>query len=153
MQPNTNVLLAGTDQTDEVSHQILGPAHQERTGRHAQPVLRPRRRHRPARPPARRTARASWPARITPQTPDSASSASSLKGNPDILASSDHGFAPQWYAIDAALPLKELGLQSIEQSGNCRATADLAAKECEAGATAQIYLNMKGRQTHDPARP
>ena len=41
----------------------------------------------------------------------------SLVGHdPDILASSDHGFAPQWLAIDAALPLKQLGLQDVEQT-------------------------------------
>ena len=146
------MLLAGTDQTDEVSHQILGlltkkapdgtrnPYYDRVAGTGPRDHRLAERRGFLAGAYHSADARLGLVRKLT-------------HGNPDILASSDHGFAPQWYAIDAALPLKELGLQSVEQSGNCRATADLAAKECEAGATAQIYLNMKGRQTHDPASP
>ena len=63
-------------------------------------------------------------------------------GDPTILASSDHGFAPQWLAINAGKILFDAGLQSAEQTSNCRpkAATDLA-KECEAGGTAQIYVN------------
>jgi 2',3'-cyclic-nucleotide 2'-phosphodiesterase (5'-nucleotidase family) len=78
----------------------------------------------------------------------------------DVLASSDHGFAPQWLAIDAALPLKQLGLQDVEQTSNCRVPSGseptkFIAKQCEAGGTAQIYLNLKGRDPDgvlDPAQ-
>ncbi|HKN96779.1 MAG TPA: 5'-nucleotidase C-terminal domain-containing protein, partial [Pseudonocardiaceae bacterium] len=77
----------------------------------------------------------------------------------DVLASSDHGFAPQWLAVDAPLVLKQLGLQDVEQTGNCRPAAASApggtvAKACWAGATAQIYLDLKGRNPDgvlDPA--
>jgi predicted AlkP superfamily phosphohydrolase/phosphomutase len=63
-------------------------------------------------------------------------------GDPTIFASSDHGFAPQWLAINAGKILFDAGLQSAEQTSNCRprAATDLA-KECEAGGTAQIYVN------------
>ncbi|HKN98704.1 MAG TPA: 5'-nucleotidase C-terminal domain-containing protein, partial [Pseudonocardiaceae bacterium] len=57
------------------------------------------------------------------------------------------------------LVLKQLGLQDVEQTGNCRPAAASApggtvAKACWAGATAQIYLNLNGRDPDgvlDPA--
>ncbi len=70
---------------------------------------------------------------------------------------SDHGFAPQWYAVNVSKVLVDLGLQEREQSGNCRKAAndpgtttpgDTLAKECHAGGTSQIYINLAGR---DPA--
>ncbi len=149
LQPDTEVLLAGTDQTDEVSHQILGLLTPTAPDGTREPVLRPGRRHRPAGPPAGRAR--GLPARrlLTRPTRGSASSARYC-ATPDILASSDHGFAPQWYAIDAPLVLKQLGLQDVEQTGNCRpaaasAAGETIAKACWAGGTAQIYLNLKGR--------
>jgi len=82
-----------------------------------------------------------------------------LMGEPDVttFVSSDHGFAPQWFAVNVSKVLVDLGLQEREQSGNCRKAAndpgttipgDTLAKECHAGGTAQIYLNVAGR---DPA--
>jgi predicted AlkP superfamily phosphohydrolase/phosphomutase len=76
-----------------------------------------------------------------------------------VFASSDHGFAPQWYAVNVSKALVDLGLQEREQSGNCRKAAndpgppppvagDTLAKECHAGGTSQIYINLAGR---DPA--
>jgi 2',3'-cyclic-nucleotide 2'-phosphodiesterase (5'-nucleotidase family)/predicted AlkP superfamily phosphohydrolase/phosphomutase len=66
------------------------------------------------------------------------------------FASSDHGFAPQWWAVNVSKVLVDLGLQGAEQTGNCRkaATGATLAKECHAGGTSQIYLNLAGR---DPA--
>ena len=67
------------------------------------------------------------------------------------FVASDHGFAPQFLAIDASLPLVELGLLSKPQTSNCRPPAGETigkAKVCWAGGTAQIYLNVAGR---DPA--
>ncbi|HEY7198112.1 MAG TPA: 5'-nucleotidase C-terminal domain-containing protein [Gaiellaceae bacterium] len=71
--------------------------------------------------------------------------ARSLMGHgPTTFASSDHGFAPQWLAINAGTVLKNAGLQDIAQTANCRpavgSTATLA-KACWAGGTAQIYVN------------
>ncbi len=67
-----------------------------------------------------------------------------------VFASSDHGFAPQWRAVNVSKVLKDIGLQGAEQTGNCRKAASGAtlAKECHAGGTAQIYINLAGR---DPA--
>ncbi|HEX6027110.1 MAG TPA: 5'-nucleotidase C-terminal domain-containing protein [Solirubrobacter sp.] len=67
---------------------------------------------------------------------------------------SDHGFAPQFLAIDASKVLVDLGLLRKPQVSNCRVQSvadgeDLGkAKACYAGGTVQIYLNLAGR---DPA--
>jgi len=65
------------------------------------------------------------------------------------FVSSDHGFAPQFLAIDASKVLVDLGLLSIPQTSNCRpATGETIgkAKACWAGGTVQIYLNLAGRE-------
>ncbi|MEJ2353644.1 MAG: alkaline phosphatase family protein, partial [Anaerolineales bacterium] len=61
-----------------------------------------------------------------------------------VFATSDHGFAPQWYAVNVSKVLADQGL-ATEQSSNCRASAGDMAKECHAGSTSQIYINLKGR--------
>jgi 2',3'-cyclic-nucleotide 2'-phosphodiesterase (5'-nucleotidase family)/predicted AlkP superfamily phosphohydrolase/phosphomutase len=71
--------------------------------------------------------------------------------NPTTFVSSDHGFAPQFLAIDASRVLVDLGLLSRPQTSNCRpGTGETIgrAKACWAGGTVQIYLNVAGR---DPA--
>ncbi len=79
--------------------------------------------------------------------------AQSLMGDDDLstFVSSDHGFAPQFLAIDASKVLVDLGLLSRPQTSNCRpATGETIgkAKACWAGGALQIYLNLAGR---DPA--
>jgi 2',3'-cyclic-nucleotide 2'-phosphodiesterase (5'-nucleotidase family) len=65
-----------------------------------------------------------------------------MGGNPTTIAASDHGFAPQWYAVNAAKVLSDAGIQTPEQPSNCRAAATTnLAKACWAGGTAQIYVN------------
>ncbi|WP_375481618.1 alkaline phosphatase family protein [uncultured Jatrophihabitans sp.] len=146
LQPDTDVLLAGTDQTDEVSHQMLGLITPKAPDGTRNPYY-----DRVAGAGARdhRTAqRLGYIRGAYHSADDRLGLVRSLIGSDaDILASSDHGFAPQWYAIDSALPLKQLGLQDVEQTGNCRpaSTGTTIAKSCEAGGTAQIYLSVKGR--------
>ena len=77
--------------------------------------------------------------------------AQSLLREEATFVSSDHGFAPQFAAIDASKVLVDLGLLSRPQTSNCRpATGETIgkAKACWAGGTVQIYLNLAGR---DPA--
>jgi 2',3'-cyclic-nucleotide 2'-phosphodiesterase (5'-nucleotidase family) len=60
----------------------------------------------------------------------------------------DHGFAPQFAAIDASQVLVDLGLLSNPQTSNCRPAAGETlgmAKACWAGGTVQIYLNLANR--------
>jgi 2',3'-cyclic-nucleotide 2'-phosphodiesterase (5'-nucleotidase family)/predicted AlkP superfamily phosphohydrolase/phosphomutase len=69
-----------------------------------------------------------------------------MGSNPTTFAGSDHGFAPQWYAVNAAKILTDAGLQTPEQPSNCRAASGTnQAKACWAGGTAQIYINLVGR--------
>ncbi len=76
-----------------------------------------------------------------------------MGGSPTTFASSDHGFAPQWYAVNAGKVLFDAGLTSAEVSANCRAilpttrtgTEFTYAKACWAGGTVQIYINLAGR--------
>ena len=70
-----------------------------------------------------------------------------MGGNPTTMATADHGFAPQWYAVNAAKVLADAGLQSTEQAGNCRiaTTGTTQAKACYAGGTAEIYISLIGR--------
>ena len=75
--------------------------------------------------------------------------ARSLMGkDPTTFIGSDHGFAPQFLAIDASKVLVDLGLLSRPQTSNCRpATGETIgkAKACFAGGAVQIYLNLAGR--------
>src|SRR6266487_2684582 len=71
-----------------------------------------------------------------------------LGGSPTTFASSDHGFAPQWEAVNARKVLFDASVNgnSLQASGgntasNCRAVASDLAKACWAGGTAQIYIN------------
>ena len=71
-----------------------------------------------------------------------------LGGNPTTFASSDHGFAPQWQAVNARKVLFDASVNgnSLHASGgntasNCRGVASDLTKACWAGGTAQIYIN------------
>jgi 2',3'-cyclic-nucleotide 2'-phosphodiesterase (5'-nucleotidase family) len=69
--------------------------------------------------------------------------------DPTTFVASDHGFAPQFLAVDASKVLVDLGLLSKPQTSNCRpATGETIgkAKACWAGGTVQIYLNLAGRE-------
>jgi 2',3'-cyclic-nucleotide 2'-phosphodiesterase (5'-nucleotidase family)/predicted AlkP superfamily phosphohydrolase/phosphomutase len=86
------------------------------------------------------------------ESDDTLTLARSLVGDdPTTFVGSDHGFAPQFLAIDASKVLVDLGLLSRPQTSNCRpATGETIgmAKACWAGGAVQIYLNLQGR---DPA--
>jgi len=75
--------------------------------------------------------------------------ARSLVGtDPTTFVASDHGFAPQFLAIDGSQPLVDLNLLSKAQTSNCRTGATEPrplAVACWAGGTLQIYLNVVGR--------
>ena len=74
-----------------------------------------------------------------------------LRGETTFVAL-DHGFGPQFAAVDGDSVRVELGLLSKPQTANRRpATGETIgrAKACGAGGAVQIYLNLEGR---DPAR-
>jgi 2',3'-cyclic-nucleotide 2'-phosphodiesterase (5'-nucleotidase family) len=72
-----------------------------------------------------------------------------LGGTPNIIATSDHGFAAQWLAVNAGKVLADAAIQKngdgTEVFSNCRAATGAGAinlaKACWAGGTAQIYVN------------
>jgi len=71
-----------------------------------------------------------------------------MGGNPATFASSDHGFAPQWYAVNARRVLYETMVNGVrlQESGantasNCGAITSDLAKACWAGGTIQVYVN------------
>lgn len=75
-----------------------------------------------------------------------------MHGNVSMFVASDHGFAPQFLAIDASQVLVDLGLLSHPQTSNCRPASGETigmAKACWAGGTVQIYLNVEGREPAD----
>jgi 2',3'-cyclic-nucleotide 2'-phosphodiesterase (5'-nucleotidase family) len=145
-----DLLLAGVPTTDEFSHQFLGlvtptlpnggpnPAYDDtnvdgvKDGRVAQ--------------------REAYIKAAYNEADDVLTRARELMGkDPDTFVASDHGFGPQFLAIDASLPLVQLGLLSKPQTANCRtATGETIgkAKACWAGGALQVYLNVAGR---DPA--
>ncbi len=83
-----------------------------------------------------------------------------------VFASSDHGFAPAYYGVNAGLALQQAGVTDAEQTDNCRVPPPIEpgspdteprrepdapptgprAKACWAGGTAQIYLNVVDRE-------
>ncbi len=79
-----------------------------------------------------------------------------IGGNPTTFATSDHGFAAQWLAVNANKVLFDAGLTTTEVASNCKTTNQQidvptssgtkkvyvdSAKACVAGGTAQIYVN------------
>jgi len=149
VQPDTDLLFLGNPVTDEFSHQFMAlytptdingnpnPYYDDATNDDV--------------PDGRVEVREGY-VRAAYQEADSLLALGRLLMGEDatVFASSDHGFAPQWYAVNVSKVLVDLGLQGAEQTSNCRKAASGAtrAKECHAGGTAQIYINLAGR---DPA--
>jgi hypothetical protein len=103
LQPDTDVLLAGTDQTDEVSHQILGLLTPTAPDGSANPYYD---RVAGSGPRDDRLAQRAGYLRDAYRSADARLAlVRSILRNSDVLASSDHGFAPQWLAVDAPLVL------------------------------------------------
>ena len=148
-----DLLLAGVPTTDEFSHQFMGLVSPTLPNGAANPAYDDVQVDGGAKDG--RVSQREGFIRAAYQEADAfLTKARSLMGkDPTTFVSSDHGFAPQFLAIDASLPLVELGLLSKPQTGNCRpATGETIgkAKACWAGGALQIYLNVVGR---DPATP
>ena len=83
-----------------------------------------------------------------------------MGGNPVTFAGSDHGFAPQWYAVNANKVLNEATVNGISlhasnaDASNCRAAATDITKACWAGGTIQVYVNptLPAGVTYDAVR-
>ncbi len=145
-----DLLLAGVPTTDEFQHQFLGLVTRTLPNGHANPAyddvnLDGVKDHRVSQ-------RSKFIRQAYIEADETLALARKLMArDPTTFVASDHGFAPQFLAIDASKVLVDLGLLSKPQTSNCRpATGETIgkAKACWAGGTVQIYLNLAGR---DPA--
>jgi 2',3'-cyclic-nucleotide 2'-phosphodiesterase (5'-nucleotidase family) len=158
VQPDTDLLMLGNPVTDEFQHQFLGltvpvdmdgdpnPYFDDLTNDDV--------------PDNRVDEREGYIRSAYEEADETLELGLDLMGGLDettVFATSDHGFAPQWYAVNSSTALVEMGLQEREQSSNCRKAAndpgtstagDTLVKECHAGGTVQFYVNLAGR---DPA--
>ena len=146
-----DLALVGYPVTDEVQHQFLGLVTKTLPGGKPNPAYDDVQSN--GTPDGRVSAREAFIRRAYEGADATLALARSLMGsqNPTTFVSSDHGFAPQFLAIDASKVLVDLGLLSRPQTSNCRpATGETLgkAKACWAGGAVQIYLNLAGR---DPA--
>jgi 2',3'-cyclic-nucleotide 2'-phosphodiesterase (5'-nucleotidase family) len=141
LQPDTDVALVGYPVTDEFSHQFMAlttptdidgapnPYYDDLEGN--------------GTPDGRIAIRDGYIKSAYHEADAKLGLARSLMApNTTVFAGSDHGFAPQWYAVNAPKILTDAGIQTPEQPSNCRAAATTnLAKACWAGGTAQIYVN------------
>ncbi|MET0740343.1 MAG: 5'-nucleotidase C-terminal domain-containing protein [Candidatus Nanopelagicales bacterium] len=145
-----DLLLVGMPTTDEFQHQFLGLVSTDLPGGAPNPAFDDVDLNGVA--DGRVAEREAFLRTAYQESDQTLALARSLMGkDPTTIVASDHGFAPQFLAIDASQPLVELGLLSRPQTSNCRpATGETIgkAKVCWAGGAAQIYLNVAGR---DPA--
>jgi 2',3'-cyclic-nucleotide 2'-phosphodiesterase (5'-nucleotidase family)/predicted AlkP superfamily phosphohydrolase/phosphomutase len=145
-----DLFLVGMPTTDEFSHQFLGLVSRRLPGGAPNPAYDDV--DLDGVPDGRVAAREGFIRTAYAESDRTLALARSLVGrDPTTFVSSDHGFAPQFLAVDASKVLVDLGLLSRPQTSNCRlATGETIgkAKACWAGGTVQIYLNVAGR---DPA--
>ena len=142
-----DLLLAGYPTTDEFQHQFLGLVSPTLPNGAANPAYDDVQVN--GTPDGRLAQREAFLRRAYEGSDATLALARSLMGkDPTTFVSSDHGFAPQFLAIDASKVLVSLGLLSKPQTSNCRPASGETigkAKACWAGGTVQVYLNLAGR--------
>lgn len=145
-----DLMLVGFPTTDEFSHQFLGLVTRRLPNGDRNPAYDDADLN--GTPDRRVKAREGYLKAAYREADQTLRLARTLVGHdPTTFVASDHGFAPQFLAVDASKVLVDLGLLSKPQTSNCRpATGETIgrAKACWAGGTVQIYLNQAGR---DPA--
>lgn len=141
LQPNTDIAFVGYPFTDEVSHQFMALTTPTDMDGAPNPTYDDTDYN--GIPDNRVAAREGYIRSAYHEADAKLALARQLMGgNPTTFAGSDHGFAPQWYAVNAGKILSDAGIQAPEQASNCRAAATTnLAKACWAGGTAQIYVN------------
>ena len=141
-----DLVLAGYPITDEFQHQFLGLITPNLPNGDASPAYDDVQVN--GTPDGRVDQRTKFIQRAYKGADDTLGLIQSQMKKADTFVASDHGFAPQFLAIDASKVLVDLGLLSRPQTSNCRpATGETIgkAKACWAGGTVQIYLNLAGR--------
>ena len=161
VQPDTDMLFLGNPVTDEFSHQFLGLVSPTDMDGDPNPYFDDLTND--DVPDGRVEIREGYIRSAYAEADQTLGLGRSLMGVDEttVFASSDHGFAPQWFAVNAGKVLCDAGLQcngagqpTVEVFSNCRAGIGTGAinmaKACWAGGTAQIYVNLAGR---DPTGP
>ena len=144
-----DLVLAGYPTTDEFSHQFLGLVTKRLINGKPNPAYDDVQVN--GTPDHRVAQRRGFIRQAYAGADDQLAFVQKLLKRETTFVTSDHGFAPQFAAVDASSVLVELGLLSKPQTSNCRpATGETIgkAKACWAGGAVQIYLNLEGR---DPA--
>jgi hypothetical protein len=147
LQPDTDLAMVGYPVTDEFSHQFMGLYTPTDMDGDPNPYFD---NVDGLGPPDGRTAIREGYVRSSYHQADVrlGLARSLMGGNPTTFAASDHGFAPQWYAVNARKVLFDAQVDgiSLHASGastasNCGATTSDLTKACWAGGTIQIYVN------------
>ncbi len=140
LQPDTDVALVGYPVTDEFSHQFMGLVTPTDIDGNPNPYYDDLEGN--GTPDNRVDIREGYIRSAYHEADAKLALTRSFMPGATVFAGSDHGFAPQWYAVNAAKVLSDAGIQTPEQPSNCRAAATTnLAKACWAGGTAQIYVN------------
>ena len=140
LQPNTDVAFVGYPVTDEFSHQFMALVTPTDMDGNPNPYYDDLEGN--GTPDGRIAIREGYIKSAYHEADAKLALVRSYLSNATVIAGSDHGFAPQWYAVNAAKVLSDAGIQSPEQPSNCRAAATTnLAKACWAGGTAQVYVN------------
>jgi len=145
VQPDTDLLLLGNPVTDEFSHQFMGLVTPTDIDGNPNPYFDDLTND--DIPDVRTEIREGYIRSAYEEADQTLELGRSLINGETTFVSSDHGFAPQWYAVNASKALFDLGY-GPEQTSNCRAVAATLVKECHAGGTVQFYIDLAGR---DPA--
>jgi 2',3'-cyclic-nucleotide 2'-phosphodiesterase (5'-nucleotidase family) len=147
LQPDTDLAMVGYPVTDEFSHQFMGLYTPTDMDGDPNPYFD---NVDGVGPPDGRTAIREGYVRSAYHEADAklGLARSLMGGNPTTIAGSDHGFAPQWYAVNARKVLFDAQVDgiSLQASGgatasNCGATTTDLTKACWAGGAIQIYVN------------
>jgi 2',3'-cyclic-nucleotide 2'-phosphodiesterase (5'-nucleotidase family)/predicted AlkP superfamily phosphohydrolase/phosphomutase len=147
VQPDTDLLLLGNPVTDEFSHQFMALYSPRDIDGNPNPYFDDVQND--DVPDGRTDEREGFVKAAYEEADSTLGLGRSLMG-PDatVFASSDHGFAPQWFAVNTRKVLFDATVDgmSVQGSGgsgtgNCTAVASDLAKGCWAGGTVQIYVN------------
>jgi 2',3'-cyclic-nucleotide 2'-phosphodiesterase (5'-nucleotidase family) len=157
VQPDTDLLMLGAPTTDEFSHQFMGLVTPTDIDGRPNPYFDDLTNDNV--PDGRTAIREGYIRSAYTEADETLEHGIDLiGGDPTVFVASDHGFAPQWYAVNAPKVLADAGIQSPEQPSNCRAATGTGpvnlAKACWAGGTAQIYVNttLPTGQTYEGVR-
>ena len=153
-----DLLLLGTPLTDEVSHQFLGLVTETNPDGSPNPFYDDV--EGDGTPDGMVDAREAMIRTAYGIADQTLALGQELLGDATSIVSSDHGFAPAYYAVNAGLLLQQAGITDVEQTANCRlpepepteGTPDPNAaptgpklKVCWTGGSAQIYVNLVDR--------